>query len=101
MGASAGLVQGYAVKVRVGEESIDFRSKTGRLRLRITQRKTGRRIEPLTADEKKRLDELDAPRQSLIGFLKGTQNLREAKWRRQNRSRQLVHPLRPRLLRVA
>ena len=60
--------KGYAVKVQVGEESMQLHSVTGGLRLHITQRKTGHPMEPLTAEEKKRLDELDAPLQSLIGF---------------------------------
>lgn len=64
--------KGYAVKVQVTENSMQLRSVTGSLRLHITQRKTGRPMEPLTADEKKRLDELEAPLQSLIGFAEGS-----------------------------
>ena len=60
--------KGYALKVQVAEDSMLLRSVTGSLRLHITQRKTGRPMDPLTADEKKRLDELDVPLQSLIGF---------------------------------
>ena len=60
--------KGYAVKVQVSEDSIQLRSVTGSLRLHITQRKMGRAMEPLATEEKKRLDELDAPLQSLIGF---------------------------------
>jgi hypothetical protein len=60
--------KGYAVKVQVSEDSMQLRSVTGSLRLHITQRKTGHPMEPLTAEEKKRLDELEAPLQSLIGF---------------------------------
>ena len=60
--------KGYAVKVQVGESSMDLHSVTGSLRLHITQRKVGRGMEALTAEEKKRLDELEAPLQSLIGF---------------------------------
>ena len=60
--------KGYAVKVQVTEDSMYLRSVTGNLRLHITQRKAGRPMEPLVAEEKKRLDELDAPLQSLIGF---------------------------------
>jgi hypothetical protein len=60
--------KGYAVKVQVAGDSMYLQSATGNLRLHITQRKTGRPMEPLTADEKKRLDELDGPPQSLIGF---------------------------------
>jgi PEGA domain len=61
-------VKGYAVKVQSNVDSLYLRSVTGQLRLRLKQRKSGRPMEPLTAEEKKRLDELDAPLQSLIGF---------------------------------
>ena len=64
--------KGYALKVQVAEDSMLLRSVTGSLRLHIAQRKTGRPMDPLTADEKKRLDELDAPLQSLIGFSEGS-----------------------------
>jgi len=64
--------KGYAVKVQAGEDSMQLRSATGNLRLHITQRKAGRPMEPLTAEEKKRLDELEAPLQSLIGFSEGS-----------------------------
>jgi hypothetical protein len=63
--------KGYALKVQVTGDSIQLRSVTGSLRLHITQQKTGRPMEALTAEEKKRLDELDAPLQSLIGFSEG------------------------------
>jgi len=64
--------KGYAVKVQVAEDSMQLRSVTGSLRLHIAHRKTGRPMDPLTADEKNRLDELDAPLQSLIGFSEGS-----------------------------
>jgi hypothetical protein len=63
--------KGYALKAQVAEDSMYLRSVTGSLRLHITQRKTGRPMEPLTAEEKKRLDELEGPPQSLIGFSEG------------------------------
>src|SRR6266536_453047 len=63
--------EGYAVKVQVTGDSMYLPSASGNLRLQIIQRKTGRRMEPLTADEKKRLDELEGPPQSLIGFSGG------------------------------
>jgi PEGA domain len=63
--------KGYAVKVQVTGDSMYLQSATGNLRLHITQRKAGRPMEPLTAEEKKRLDELEGPPQSLIGFSEG------------------------------
>ncbi|HEX7423405.1 MAG TPA: PEGA domain-containing protein, partial [Terriglobales bacterium] len=50
-----------------------LRSSTGRLRLHITQRKTAGPMQPITAEEKKRLSGLDAATQSpqsMIGFSK-------------------------------
>ena len=64
---------GYAVQVEVSGDSLYLRSATGSLRLHITQRKTAGPMQPITAEEKKRLSELDAaPRspQSMIGFSK-------------------------------
>jgi hypothetical protein len=61
-------VKGYAVRVQASADSLNLRSVTGQLHLHLKQRKTGRPMDPLTAEEKKRLDELDAPLQSLIGF---------------------------------
>ncbi|MFI5114130.1 MAG: PEGA domain-containing protein [Terriglobales bacterium] len=60
---------GYPVKVQVSADSLYLRSVTGELRLLVKQRRAARRpLQPLTADEKKHLDELDAPPGSLIGF---------------------------------
>jgi hypothetical protein len=61
-------VKGYAVRVQANADSLNLRSVTGQLHLHLKQRKTGGAMDPLTAEEKKRLDELDAPLQSLIGF---------------------------------
>ena len=60
--------KGYAVKVQESGDALSLRSVTGQLRLHVKQRKTGKPMDPLTTEEKKRLDELDAPLQSLIGF---------------------------------
>ncbi|MBZ5656726.1 MAG: PEGA domain-containing protein [Acidobacteriia bacterium] len=60
--------KGYAVKVQEEGDLLSVRSVTGQLRLHLKQRKTGKPMDPLAAAEKKRLDELDAPLQSLIGF---------------------------------
>ena len=64
---------GSAVKVEVSGDSLYLRSATGSLRLHITQRKTAGPMQPITAEEKKQLSELDAaPRspQSMVGFSK-------------------------------
>jgi hypothetical protein len=62
---------GSAVKLEVSGDSLYLRSETGSLRLHITQRKTAGPMQAVTAEEKKRLSELDAPPQSMIGFSKG------------------------------
>src|SRR5713226_3281220 len=61
---------GSAVKLEVSGDSLYLRSATGSLRLHITQRKTAGPMQQITAEEKKRLSELDAPPQSMIGFSK-------------------------------
>ena len=66
-------VSGYAVQLEVSGDSLYLRSSTGSLRLHITQRKTAGPMRPITAEEKKRLAELDiAPQapESMIGFSK-------------------------------
>ena len=62
---------GSAVKLEVSGDSLYLRSATGSLHLHITQRKTAGPMQAVTAEEKKRLSELDAPPQSMIGFSKG------------------------------
>ena len=62
---------GSAVKLEVSGDSLYLRSATGSLRLHITQRKTAGPMQAVTAEEKKRLSELDAAPQSMIGFSKG------------------------------
>src|ERR1700674_5268033 len=64
-------VSGSAVKLEVSGDSLYLRSATGSLRLHVTQRKTAGPMQAVTAEEKKRLSELDAPPQSMIGFSKG------------------------------
>lgn len=64
---------GYAVQLEVSGDSLYLRSSTGSLRLHITQRKNAGPMQPITAEEKKRLSELDAATQSpqsMIGFSK-------------------------------
>ena len=62
---------GSAVKLEVSGDSLYLRSATGSLRLHITQRKSAGPMQAITPEEKKRLSELDAPPQSMIGFSKG------------------------------
>src|SRR4029077_14091669 len=63
---------GSAVKLEVSGDSLYLRSATGSLRLHITQRKTTGPMQAVTAEEKKRLSELDAgpesSSQSMVGF---------------------------------
>jgi len=65
---------GSAVKLEVSGDSLYLRSASGSLRLHIMQRKTAGPMQAVTAEEKKRLSELDAPpqssSQSMIGFSK-------------------------------
>jgi hypothetical protein len=60
--------KGYPVKVQQERDSMSLQSPTGKLKLHIKKRKTGSSMEPLTAEEKNRLEELNAPVQSLIGL---------------------------------
>ena len=63
-------VPGYPVQLEAGADSLYLRSATASIRLHITQRKIARPMEPITAEEKKRLAELDAAPRSMIGFSK-------------------------------
>ena len=65
---------GTALQVEVSNDSLYLRSATGNLQLHITQRKTARPMLPITAEEKKRLSELDAPIESMVGFSKAGEN---------------------------
>ena len=58
----------YPVKVQVQGETLYVRSPLGDVRLHIVQRKTAKPVAPLTADEKKGLEQMEAPAQSVIGF---------------------------------
>jgi hypothetical protein len=63
-------ISGSAVRLEVSGDSLYLQSATGSLRLHITQRKTAGPMQAVTAEEKKRLSELDAPPQSMVGFSK-------------------------------
>jgi hypothetical protein len=58
----------YPVKVQVQGDTMYVRSPMGDVRLHIVQRKTSQRMQPLTPEEKKRLEQMEAPAQSLVGF---------------------------------
>jgi len=61
--------KGYAVKVQVTGGALDLRSPTEQLWLHLKQTKnTTKPMEPITAFEKKHLDETDATADSLVGF---------------------------------
>ena len=60
--------KGYAVKVQQERDAMSLRSPTGRLSLHIKKRNTGKAMEPITAEEKNRLEGLNPPVQSLIGL---------------------------------
>ncbi len=65
-------VSGYAVQLEIMGDSLYLRSPTGSLRVHITQRKTASPMKPITAEEKKRMSELNAvpESESIIGFSK-------------------------------
>ncbi len=67
-------IPGYPVQLELAADSLYLRSMTGSLRLRITQRKTAGPMQPITAEEKKRLSELEVAPQSMIGFSKAGEN---------------------------
>src|SRR5882757_654739 len=58
----------YPVKVQVVGDRLYLRAPTGDLRLHIVHRKNARLMVPLTIDEKKRLEQIEAPAGSLVGF---------------------------------
>lgn len=67
-------ISGYAVQLEVSGDSLYLRSATGSLRLHITQKKAAGPMQPVTAEEKKQLSELDAAPQSMVGFSKAGEN---------------------------
>ena len=65
-------IANYPVKIQVVGDLMYLRSLTGDVRLHITQRKSAPRpMPPLTVDEKKRLEQLEASPESLVGFSEG------------------------------
>jgi hypothetical protein len=58
----------YPVKVQLVADRIYLRAPTGDLSLHIVRRKTVKLMKPLTADEKRLLEQVEAPAGSLVGF---------------------------------
>lgn len=63
----------YPVKVQVAGDVMSVRGPTGEARLHIIKRKPARPMEPLTVDEKKALEKIESPAQSLTGFAASSQ----------------------------
>src|SRR5882757_6254288 len=57
----------YPVKIQVVGDRLYMRAPTGDLRLHIFRRKNARPMAPLTVEEKKRLEQIEAPTGSLVG----------------------------------
>ncbi|MBI3478372.1 MAG: PEGA domain-containing protein [Acidobacteria bacterium] len=58
----------YPVKIQIAADRLFVRGPTGEIRLHITRRKAGKIMTPLTADEKKQLEQIEAPAGSMVGF---------------------------------
>jgi hypothetical protein len=58
----------YPVRIQIVGDKLYLRAPTGDLTLHIVRRKNSRLMAPLTADEKKRLEQIEAPAGSLVGF---------------------------------
>lgn len=58
----------YPVKVLIAGDAMSVRGPTGEVQLHITRRKPSKPVLPLTTDEKKALDQIEAPSRSMIGF---------------------------------
>jgi PEGA domain len=58
----------YPVKVQLQGDTMYVRSPMGDVRLHIVRRKTSQLMAPLTPEEKKGLEQMEAPAQSLVGF---------------------------------
>jgi hypothetical protein len=58
----------YPVKVQVAADLLYLRAPTGDLTLRIVRRKTAKLMKPITANEKKQLEQVQTPAGSMVGF---------------------------------
>jgi len=61
-------VANYPVKVQLQGDNMFVRSPMGDVRLHVVQRKNARAMTPLTDAEKKQLEQIESPAQSLVGF---------------------------------
>jgi PEGA domain-containing protein len=58
----------YPLRVRLASGRLYLRALTGDLTLHVVRRKLAKLMTPLTAEEKKRLEQIEAPAGSLVGF---------------------------------
>jgi hypothetical protein len=58
----------YPVKVQLTGDTMLVHGPTGEVRVHIRRRKSVRQMVPLTAEDKKQLEQAQAPPQSLVGF---------------------------------
>jgi PEGA domain-containing protein len=58
----------YPVKVQPTGDRLYVRGPTGELTLHVVRRKAGKLMVPLTTDEKKQLEQMEAPPGSMVGF---------------------------------
>jgi len=58
----------YPLRVQLAGGRLYLRAPTGDLTLHVVRRKIAKLMTPLTADEKKRLEQIEAPAGSLVGF---------------------------------
>jgi hypothetical protein len=58
----------YPVKIQVAADRLFVRGPTGEVRFHISRRKVGKMMTPVTADEKKQLEQMEAPPGSMVGF---------------------------------
>ena len=58
----------YPVKIQAAGDRLSVRGPTGELALHVVRRKTAKPMMPLTIDEKKRLEQMESPAGSMVGF---------------------------------
>jgi len=63
----------YPVRVQIAGDSMLVHGPTGEVRTHIFKRKNARLMQPLTADEKKGLEQAEAPAQPMTGFAQPSQ----------------------------
>jgi hypothetical protein len=58
----------YPLRIQLVGDRLYLRAPTGDLTLHVVRRKNAKLMTPLTTDEKKRLEQIEAPAGSLVGF---------------------------------